>query len=122
METRLEATRAWASVVRTTVGHLGPAVAVARFDVERAWMLQKVWAGKVLDRLGIDVHVDCRADLEKGNRGRLFVHLNQQTLLATALYAVSLPPCRFIVNVEYAALPIVGWASLALRGVPILLQ
>jgi 1-acyl-sn-glycerol-3-phosphate acyltransferase len=120
--TALAAMRTWASVAATTIARLGPAMAIAPFGLESAWRFQRQWATDVLLRLGIDVHVELRLEPQSRRKGALFVHLNQQTLLAPLLYAVSLEPCALVVNVEYAALPFVGWTSIAMGGVPIVRQ
>jgi 1-acyl-sn-glycerol-3-phosphate acyltransferase len=122
MRRRADALRTWASVAATTAVRLGPTVIVGPFRRDLGWELQRRWATSVLDRLGIEVHVEHRPGARTDHRGVLFVHLNQQTLLSQALYSVSLPPCALVVNVEYAALPLLGWAAIALGSVPIVRQ
>ena len=119
---RSDALRAWTAVLARTVVRLGPAVAVVPVRRDAAVALQHRWAREVLARLGIDVTVEDPLGLGHDPRGVLFVHLNQQTLLAPALYGIAFPAARFGVNVEYAALPFVGWASIAMGGVAIVRQ
>lgn len=76
----------------------------------------------MLEAFGIELTVEDRSDVltRPRDRGVLFVHLDQQTLLSVAIYSLVLPrPFRLVVNAEFAALPLVGWLSLAQGAVPI---
>lgn len=112
--------RTWASVAIKTL-RLGAVVALAHFRPHRAAELWTKWAVDVLDRLGIVVRTEDRAQFQRGTRGALYVNLNQQTLLESAIWVPTIP-CRWIINVEYAALPLVGWATVAMGAVTIVRQ
>src|SRR5262249_33717652 len=117
---RLDDLRSWGSILATTARYLTPTVALGPFARERAVRTNVKWAETVLARLGIDVEAQRRAP--PPSRGALYVHLNQHAVLAPALYAVALPHVPCVINIEYAALPLVGWASMALGSVPIVRQ
>ena len=80
------------------------------------------WAAGVQKLLEIKLHVDDRriSNLpQSSNRGSLYVHLNQQTLLSMVLYTLmfenSRPVC-FVMNYEFALIPLVGWTQYMLGG------
>jgi 1-acyl-sn-glycerol-3-phosphate acyltransferase len=112
----------WAFAAATAPAWLTPAMAVAPLNVEASRRLLTKWARLQLDRLGIELHVENLSGLESP-RAVLFVDLFQQTLLSTLVYPCVFPwLCRYIVNVEYAALPWVGWVTMVQGSVPIVRQ
>lgn len=56
--------------------------------------------------------------------GKLYVHLNQQTLLSTILYLSmwKQDPIKLIMNFEFALIPLVGWVQYFLGGIVIVRQ
>ncbi|HVH43959.1 MAG TPA: lysophospholipid acyltransferase family protein [Labilithrix sp.] len=116
---------AWAVALSDLTAGVVPALAWARVDSERSHNLHRQAARRVLDDFGIEMMVEDRSDVTRRprDRGVLFVHLDQQTLLSAAIYPLVLPlPFRLVVNAEFAALPLVGWLALAHGAVPILRQ
>lgn len=89
-----------------------------------ALTLMKRWALGVLTILGV------RLEVEDRNHGRyaeppyLFIGLNQTSLLDFVVVVATLPPIRWrlVINIEFALVPIVGWATWALRNVVIVRQ
>lgn len=66
----------------------------------------------VLKVFQIKVSVENENPPEKDLVGCVFILLNQTSLLDSTLGSVSVPPpFRAIMNIEYALIPIVGWAS-----------
>lgn len=121
----------WTALGASTVLRLGPATAIAPVSRKASHERARRWADLNLDRLGIDVHIHDRSGLgahstpgaRAGDAGVLFVHLNQQTLLSGLIYIRALPaPFALIVNVEFAALPFVGWLTVAQGAVVIVRQ
>lgn len=101
---------------------LARALAWAPVDGARSREVQRRAAQDLLEAFGIEMTVEDRSDVvgTKRDRGVLFVHLDQQTLLSVAIYSLVLPvPFRLVVNAEFAALPLVGWLALAQGAVPI---
>lgn len=115
----LRAVGQWALTAGAAAVLLAPATVVAGVSpVTSLWLLRR-WAGLQLKALGIEVTVDDRSGFD-GKRGVLFVDLHQQTLLSTLIYPMVIPHrASMIVNVEYAALPLIGWLALRLGSVPI---
>lgn len=123
----------WTALGASTALRLGPATAIAPLSRVASHEWARRWADVNLDRLGIDVHIDDRSGLGAhnapaagtgpGGAGALFVHLNQQTLLSGLIYIRALPaPFALIVNVEFAALPFLGWLTVAQGAVVIVRQ
>jgi 1-acyl-sn-glycerol-3-phosphate acyltransferase len=64
-------------------------------------------------------------DDNRGNPGpppHLYVWLNQSSLAEVLAFAQLLPPWHTVANVEYAMMPLLGWAMLPLRNVVIVRQ
>lgn len=121
----LRALGAWASALSDLTAGLVSAMALSPMDRERSRQVQRRALRRVLDDFGIVLTTEDRSDVttRPRDRGVLFVHLDQQTLLSVAIYPLVLPvPFRLVVNAEFAALPVVGWLSLAHGAVPILRQ
>ena len=101
--------------------HFVSLLIVGPFSRSAAWDIYLHW-GKMACRIfGIRVSLrdDNHGDL--GPKPHLYVWLNQ-TSLAEILTLQVLPPLYKIANVEYAAMPLVGWACLLLRDVVIIRQ
>lgn len=56
------------------------------------------------------------------NKGVLYVHLNQQTLLSAVIYSLCLPKVKYIVNLEFATIPFIGWLQIAIGSIVIIRQ
>jgi 1-acyl-sn-glycerol-3-phosphate acyltransferase len=101
---------------------LGPSAAVGPFNRPLAARLMRRWAHLQLKQAGIDVHVEDRSGLN-GRTGVLYVDLFQQTLLPVLVYPLAFnASTTLIVNVEFIALPFIGWATWAQGAVPIVRQ
>lgn len=107
---------AWRTALRLT-----HALIVGCYDRPRSVQLQRRWAAEMRELLRIDARVDDRSG---GPRApALYVHLNQQTLLSPLLYPLAAPHVhQLVVNVEFAALPLVGWLCVLHGSVPIVRQ
>jgi 1-acyl-sn-glycerol-3-phosphate acyltransferase len=115
----------WGAALTELWRGLTPALAWAPIDRSRSLDAQRGASRRLLEHFGIELTVDDRSDVTRRSRDRgvLFVHLDQQTLLSVAIYSLTLPaPFRLVVNAEFAALPLVGWLALAQGGVPIVRQ
>ena len=67
---------------------------------------------------GVTVSVENRNPPDRELAGCVFVLLNQTSLLDGTLGSVTVPPpFRAVTNIEYALIPIVGWASAAFAWV-----
>jgi len=118
----LKALGQWAFAGTSAAALLGPATAVARVSRVTSLKMMRRWARLQLRQLGVEVTVEDRSGFD-GRRGVLFVDLHQQTLLSALTYpTVFTHPATLIVNVEFLALPLVGWLMVSLGAVPIVRQ
>ena len=94
---------------------------VSPFSRSAAWAIYLHW-GKMACRIfGIRVSLRDDNNGDLGPKPHLYVWLNQ-TSLAEILILQVLPPLYKIANVEYAAMPLAGWACVLLRDVVIIRQ
>jgi len=130
MARALQRVKQWSVFAVATPLLLVPSMLLAPVAKELSRKLLVEWS-EVLTKYGLDltVAVDDRSLLSEQNatidntkRGTLYVHLNQQTLMAVMLYNLALPPVKLVVNAEFAALPFIGWTYTAQGAVPIFRQ
>ena len=115
----LIAAKQWSMLAVTTPLFLIPTMILAPISRAKSWSLLRFWCETLLRHsLDISWSVDNRSgvvqDVTPKRKGVLYVHLNQQTLLASVLYPVTLPPAKLVVNIEFALLPLLGWSMIAL--------
>lgn len=115
------AARWFASGVNSLV-HFVPLLLVSPFSRDAAWAIYRNW-GRIAYRIfGITLSLE---DDNQGNPGpepHLYVWLNQSTLAEIFVLPQLLPPHYGIANIEYAAMPLVGWALALLRYIVIVRQ
>jgi len=95
---------------------------VSPFSRPTAWSIYRHW-GKIAYRI-FGVSLSLRDD-NQGNPGEgphLYVWLNQSNLAEIFILPLLLPPHFGIANIEYAAMPLVGWALWPLRYIVIIRQ
>jgi 1-acyl-sn-glycerol-3-phosphate acyltransferase len=119
----------WVSAARWIVSgansfaHLVPLLVVSPFSRGRAWVIYRHWARTMCRIFGI-VPV-LRDDNEGGDSSPapcVYVWLNQTSLSEVPAFASLLPPWHTIANLEYAIMPLFGWAMLPLRNIVIIRQ
>src|SRR5690242_4312298 len=117
-----QAMHAWANVTAVSVGMLSLAIAARVHSPDACYRLVRAWSGRVLRMLDIDVEIEDR------NEGRydapcVFVGLNQSSLLEVALchHVAPVPMCGAM-NIEFALVPFLGWATWASGFEPIVRQ
>lgn len=101
--------------------HFIPLLIVSPFSRSAAWVIYQHW-GKMacrIFRIGISRLDDNNGDL--GPRPHLYVWLNQSSL-AEIVTLQLLPPVYKIANVEYAAMPLIGWTCVLLGDIVIVRQ
>lgn len=86
--------------------------------------LLHLWTDIMLKSIGTAVNVQNHAEeATSGTTGTLYVHLNQQTHLASLLYTLGInTDFNFVVNIEYAIFPFLGWLQARLGAVTIIRQ
>ena len=121
-----------------SIRYLVPACIEAGLKRNKSVLLQmQLWKNACCDILGTDIYIDDRRSVidkdidrkgetiekrESKDKGKLYVHLNQQTLLSVLLYTAAIPSLKLIVNLEFALLPLIGWLQVLLGGTVIIRQ
>jgi 1-acyl-sn-glycerol-3-phosphate acyltransferase len=101
--------------------HFVPLLVVSPFSRSATYAIYRHWgqtASRIF-RITVSQRDDNSGDL--GPKPHLYVWLNQSSL-AEAVTLQLLPPVYKIANVEYAAMPLVGWTCVLLRDVVIVRQ
>lgn len=127
-EAHSERPRFWPSVARwiasgaNSLVHFLLLLLVSPFSQDRAWAVYRHWARAMCRIFGI-VPV-LRDDSGTGGAPQrcVYVWLNQTSLAEVPAFASLLPRWHTIANVEYAIMPLFGWAMLPLRNIVIVRQ
>lgn len=119
----------YATLLVSTPLLLGPACLVPK---PLARQLFHQWVNVMLKSIDLTVNIndanapkDNTSDYNPGERprGTLYVHLNQQTHLASLLYTVGIKEDFTIVtNFEYSLIPLIGWLQVRFGSVTIVRQ
>jgi 1-acyl-sn-glycerol-3-phosphate acyltransferase len=96
---------------------------VGVFSRRRAWSYFAMWSKLQCKIFGIQLRVIDRNGSLYLDCPYVFVQLNQTSLLEIIYWPNFLPvSSRFIENIEFALIPFLGWASMAIGGIPIIRQ
>ncbi|NUO48288.1 MAG: 1-acyl-sn-glycerol-3-phosphate acyltransferase [Polyangiaceae bacterium] len=119
-----EGLKTWARAGSSLGLGFGAALALRPFSRRRSHDLEIATCRRVLRDANITLRVDDRTGLAPDDaRPRLYVHLDQQTLLAIAIYPLIFQrQFALIANIEFALLPIIGWLTVADGAVIIVRQ
>ena len=101
--------------------HFVPLLIVSPFSRPTAYAIFQHWGHTACRIFGITVSLRDDNSGDLGPRPHLYVWLNQSSLAEIVTLQV-LPPVYKIANVEYAAMPLVGWTCALLRDVVIVRQ
>lgn len=113
----IPAVKQWACLVAATPLLLGPACVAPRGLAIR---LLNVWQTFMLKVTETTVFIHGNPDFRAGRgRNALYVHLNQQTHLASLLYSQGMPSPSIIMNIEFSLIPFIGWICRKLDGITI---
>lgn len=98
------------------------AIIVAPFSVDRSWRIFHSWNRTTMNIFGVVVEVKFDSDQSQLKEGGVIVVLTQQSLM-TPMAIGSASDKRFmsILNIEYALIPFLGWAT-SLQGWVIIKQ
>lgn len=127
--------RQYASLFISTPLLLGPAC-LPIVPVPYARTLFDQWVKVMLNSIDLSVNINdsnspIMEDINNGTkqteksekRGTLYIHLNQQTHLASLLYSIGIPKQFSIVtNIEYSLIPLIGWLQVRFGSVTIIRQ
>lgn len=111
----LEPAARWAAAIATSAPLLTCISALGLVDRSRAARAMRRWSVLQHRIFGLDVTVEDRNHGRYDRPPYLFVHLNQTSLTESFLFPVVIPiPFRLVVNAEFALLPGIGPAIVAL--------
>jgi 1-acyl-sn-glycerol-3-phosphate acyltransferase len=112
----------WSRSIVNSCAHFVPMLVVAPFSRPRAWRLYQDWVRETYRIFGVTLSVRDDNGGALGPAPHLYVWLNQSSLVEGPVSVALLPPHFTIVNVEYAAMPLLGWARVLVRDVVIVRQ
>jgi 1-acyl-sn-glycerol-3-phosphate acyltransferase len=112
----------WAgnSVIATT--HFLAILVVVPFSRQKAFDVFEAWSRTVSKWFHVEVRVTDEHDGNWGPPPYVFINLNQNSLSEVPVYYQVLPHCRAIINIEFAAIPFIGWAFTLLGSIVIVRQ
>ncbi len=120
----VEGLKTWTRIGASISLGFGAALALRPLSRRLAHDAEMATCRRVLRDANITLRIDDRSGLApEDDRPRLFVHLDQQTLIPIVTYPLIFQR-RFslIVNIEFALLPLIGWLSVAEGAVVIVRQ
>jgi len=118
----------WTSVGRwllssgNSAAHFLALLLVSPFSRSAAWGIYRHWGRTAFRIFHITASLRDDNNGDLGPKPHLYVWLNQSSLTDTVALAQVLPPFYAIGNIEYAAMPFLGWAIVPLRFVVIVRQ
>lgn len=119
----MESALRWSLCAAVTVPLLAAVCLTGPVSARVGNRIFKLWARAVLRIFGISIDVE---DRSQGNYARppyIFVLLNQASILEVCYWLIAIPfEFTGLMNIEYALLPLLGWATWAVGGVAIVRQ
>lgn len=112
----------WAANFVNSWAHFIPLLLVSPFSQPTAWAIYRHWGRNTCRIFGITLSLRDDNGGDLGPKPHLYVWLNQTSLADVVAIAQLLPPFYSIGNIEYAMMPLLGWAIVPLRFVVIIRQ
>jgi len=118
----------WPSAMRVIASslnsfvHFVPLLLASPFSRRAAWAIYRDWGRMAFRIFGITASLRDDNEGNPGPQPHLYVWLNQTSLTDTVALSQLLPPFYAIGSIEYAAMPLLGWAIVPLRFVVIVRQ
>jgi len=100
----------WLASSMNSLVHFAPLLVASLFSRRAAWAIYRHWGRNTCRIFGITLSLrdDNENELDPGPR--LYVWLNQSSLVEAVIFAQLLPRWYTIGNIEYALMPLLGWA------------
>jgi 1-acyl-sn-glycerol-3-phosphate acyltransferase len=112
----------WAGNSVIATAHFLALLTIVPFSRRKAFDVIKAWSRTVFKWAHVELKVTDEHDGNWGPPPYVFVGLNQNSLADALVYVQVLPYCRTIINIEFAAIPFMGWAFTLLGSVVIVRQ
>jgi 1-acyl-sn-glycerol-3-phosphate acyltransferase len=111
----------WGASSLNSLAHFAVLVAVRPFSYQAAWSTYQRWLRVACRIFGITISLRDDNFGHPGPPPHLYVWLNQSNLAEVVAFA-TLPKHFMVINVEYAAMPLLGWARVLLSDAVIVRQ
>jgi 1-acyl-sn-glycerol-3-phosphate acyltransferase len=115
-------TARWIASTTSSLAHFLLLLAVSPFSRRAAWAVYRSWARIAFRIFGITISLQDDNRDNPGPKPHLYIWLNQSSLVEVLSFVQLLPPWYTVANVEYAMMPLLGWAMVLLRNVVIVRQ
>lgn len=112
----------WLASIANSWVHFVPLLLVSPFSRRAARAIYRNWARTLFRIASVTYSLRDDNEGEPGPQPHLFVLLNQSSLAEAPIWTLLLPPLSTIMNIEYAAMPLLGWARVLLRDTVIVRQ
>lgn len=112
----------WFANIVNSWAHFVPLLLVSPFSRGAAWAIYRNWARVAHRIFGVTYSLRDDNEGDPGPQPHLYIWLNQSSLADALVCALLVPPSYWIINVEYAAMPPVGWMRVLLRDIVIIRQ
>jgi 1-acyl-sn-glycerol-3-phosphate acyltransferase len=112
----------WLASIANSWAHFLPLLLVGPFSRRAASAIYRSWTRIAYRIAGITYSLRDDNEGEPAPQPHLYVWLNQSSLAEGLVCPLLLPPHYAIINLEYAAMPLLGWARVLLRDTVIVRQ
>jgi len=113
-------TSQWILSSLNSLAHFVPLLLVSPFSRQAAWAVYRHWGRNTCRIFGITLSL--RDDSEAAPGPCLYVWLNQSSLTEAVAFTQLLPRWYTINNIEYALMPLLGWAMVLTGNIVIVRQ
>jgi len=100
----------WLASSMNSLVHFVPLLVVSLFSRRAAWTIYRHWGRYTCRIFGITLSLQDDNENDPDPGPRLYVWLNQSSLVEAVIFAQLLPRWYTIGNIEYALMPLLGWA------------
>lgn len=98
-------------------------IIVGLFSGKRSFGIYSWLCRRVLKLLSVELVVEVDPEVKSLSGGRIYLGLNQESPLETFLWPASVPGyAKYVLNIEFALVPLIGWGFWAMRHIVIARQ
>jgi 1-acyl-sn-glycerol-3-phosphate acyltransferase len=112
----------WLASSMNSFVHFVPLLVVSLFSRQVAWTIYRHWGRYTCRIFGITLSLRDDNEHQPDPGPRLYVWLNQSSLTEAVAFAQLLPRWYTIGNIEYALMPLLGWALVLTGNIVIVRQ
>ena len=112
----------WVASGLNSFVHFVPLLLISPFSRSAAWIIYRHWVRNTYRIFGVTFSLVDDNEGNPGQKPHLYVWLNQTSLVEGPVCSQFLPPYHYIINLGYAAMPLLGWARVLLGDIVIVRQ